>query len=91
MLSPDLRWPLLDFSSLGRPGGGVAAALRFGERLPAADDGLGRMEGVAGRLVGLWEARLSSSASKSCSDCDWAARACFDGREIVGLVGLDVA
>lgn len=67
VLSPDLRCPpLFDFSSLERPGGGVAVDVRVGER--AADlTVLGFKDGVAGLLAGLC-ARFPSSASSSCSD-----------------------
>jgi hypothetical protein len=53
VLSPDLRGPVLDFSSLDRPGGGVAVELRMGDRLPTVEGALGLREGVPGRLVGL--------------------------------------
>jgi hypothetical protein len=46
-----MQRPLLDFSSLVRLGG-VAVALRFGERSLAADVTFGLREGVAGRLIG---------------------------------------
>lgn len=67
MLSPDFRCPpLFDFSSLERPGGGVAVDVLVGDR--AADRMvLGLSEGVPGLLAGLW-ARFPNSASSSCSD-----------------------
>jgi hypothetical protein len=53
VLSPDLRCPpLFDFSSLERPGGGVAVEVLVGDR--AVDlMVLGLSEGVPGLLAGL--------------------------------------
>src|SRR5882757_9278214 len=46
VLSPDFRCPLLDFSSLVRPGGGVAVDVRIGDRLPTVEGAFGFNEGV---------------------------------------------
>jgi hypothetical protein len=71
----------MDFSSLERPGGGVAVEVRVGER--AAERAVeGFRDGVAGRLAGRW-ARLPSSARRSCSD--WELAVGLEVREVVVL------
>lgn len=74
MLSADFRD--IVFSSLVLAvGGGEAAALRFGEALGAGTVAEDCMRGVCGLLAGRSCARLSSSASRSASDCcDGAGR-----------------
>lgn len=59
--------------------------VRLGD-LVAAGAVVEARRGVEGLLAGFCEARLSSSAKRSCSDCGGC---CFAG-EGVGLVGLDV-
>src|SRR4051812_28153497 len=45
-------------------------------------------DGVPGLLAGLCVAKLSSSASRSCSDCP-ETDVCFDCREATVLAGLE--
>ena len=73
MLSPDFRGcvPVADLSSLDLPpGAGAVVDVRFGDLAPAPVPAavVDLREGVDGRLTGLCVARLSSSASRSCSD-----------------------
>ncbi len=89
MLSPDFRGcvPVADLSSLDLPPGvGVVVDVRCGDLVPTTTAVVDLREGVEGRLIGLSVARLSSSASRSCSDLDDAA-ICFDF-ELVILVGF---
>ena len=60
-----LKPPAEAFSSLLRPGGGVAVDVRTGERLAAVDEVLGLSEGVPGRLVGLARSPRSLRRSDS--------------------------
>lgn len=90
MLSPDFRGcvPAADLSSLGLPPGmGVVAEVRCGDLAPATAVVVDLRDGVDGRLTGLCEARLSSSASRSCSDLDEAA-VCFAFEEVL-LAGFE--
>jgi hypothetical protein len=84
VLSPDfLIPPLLDFSSLERPGGGVAVDERGAARVV-----LGLREGVEGREAGRW-AREPSSARRSCSD--WEEVVGLDVRALVVVLGRGCA
>lgn len=95
MLSPDFRGcatvVATGLSSLDRPPVvGVVVDVRLGDLVPVPAAAVDLSDGVDGRLVDLCVARLSSSARRSCSDCE--AVACLvDVLDELLLVGFEAS